>query len=511
MEVEIISLSTEPTPPPAAPTQLQAVDVAHCLQFKSHIKDLNDPKRPLIAARCPNNCLTEDGGIAMSQLVQNVGGWNHAIKYPMKARAGGVNDWPDRTKAIGAFPNWDMSQMGSMLKIIEADLHPVIDGDYFHIPNVFVLSAELSGYLNGPSFMSNYAGREHLYSSVADPDKPVGIYVYGYKNGDESQPWMLLFSAVAARPNEAAMWWFDLTPVKPIGYQNPEDTFALFNLTLAEAMRKDPKFVTKQLLLQEKSGITSDVVIPSFEQWSTGSGSFTALKFEPDAMETSVNVGVDYMSVASLVNDTDAPLVMKTPDYALKLTETTQYSWSNNEKVNIGTSWSYKASVKNSMKVKVEDFYEDTTETAAEWSVGINLGFEYTHLSTNTNTSSTEQTYTVGGQTITVPPKTVMSLTAGFKRCTLRGSMKVYYPLLLKPTMKVIHKWFNRADPVVMNSSMDVDAVMSVLKLPAFEKVKVKNADGKEEEIHCVWHDVPFTATNSAVSSISVKTIGPTK
>lgn len=481
----------------------------HCVQFKSTVKDLNDPNRPLMAARCAGNMVVAGGGIALTRIVSNQSGNNSALRYDATGLpTSGVNDWPSKAKAIGAFPNLPngIDTYSAYYRTIEMSMHPVIDGDYYEIPNMFYGVVVMSNVCTNFYFVSNLADRQSFTVS-ADPQQLPGIYIYGYKHGDRNQPYILLMTSKYAQ-GEEAMYWLDIKVIKRVDYENPEDTFALFNLKFSELMRDDPSFNPRQLIVKDPKGVDAPIIVPTFATWSDAPATFTAIKLEPNGQTTKVSASPEYMNVTSIVNDTDQTMTFKTPDYALKVTDTAQYQWSNNEKGTLTISGTYKNSLKVSAKGKVganEAGIEDTTE----WSVTATASFEYSHTSQNTNTHTNEQTYTVGGQTFQIPPRSAYNLVASFVRASVKGTMKVYYPVDIKPQLKVIHRWYDRADPLVLNGQMDVNAVQKLMKLPAFVDVTVKNLKGEDESVPCVWGEMPFEASNSSICSVTLKYVGP--
>ena len=480
------------------------VDFTRYIQFKHHIQQLNDPKKAVIAAVNANNCIQSSS--AFTHMVQVGDTYNVGFTYPTSFNANGVNDWPTKAKPLGAFPCFNMGVMGSMYRAVEVTMNPIIDGDYYEIPNMFLGSFEMDGHPTNWYFISNFADRQYI-NPTAELNKAIGMYVYAYKDGDPEQPWIILMT-ITNVANEAALYWIDMTPIRAVDYQNPEDIFAQFNLKYAEALRENVSFKGTQFLLGDTYDKNAPIVVPSFESWGEPT-TFTAVKYEP----SSSTIGMSrpqYMNVTSIVNDSDTTMTFKTPDYSLKITETQQYQWSNNEKVNINAGFTYKSSVKNTTKIKVGEFAEDTGEVSKEWSISVAVGFEYSHTSVNTDTHTQEQTYTIGGQTFQIPPRSAYNLVASFQRTSVEGKMKVYYPVDFTPTLKVVHKYFDRPDPVILNGKMNIAAVESGLKLKGFEDVETKRIDGKTEVQRCVWGEMPFKADNTSVCTLTLKYVGPT-
>lgn len=473
--------------------------------FAPGVQSTHDINRPIIRLR-ELNALYSNGAYGMMSEIDG------RLVWMVKSYPGGTlpNDWPVKAKKIGAFPQSTEYQLNrSSFNCMEMTINAVIGGDFYAIPHMYIWgTVETIPFpmVSFPNFLSNYVTRDNIGYAVDGGAKTVkSILVYGYKDGDEKKPWVMQIEMTCDPADAFAMMVMNIKPLRAVNYENPEDAYEIFNLRLAEKVNTDPNFDMRQLIAAESTSIQSDLYLPVFNTWGE-SIQFNAIKVEVDDVSTVSSQSVDYMNVTTMTNETDAPLNYKTADYALKLTDQSAIKWSETRKASISESVSYKNTIKAS--AKIGEIGVDVTE---EITMTINAGFEFTKSSETTQTHTEEKTFTVSGQTVSVPPKHVYQLQASWNRASVSGRIFVYYPVNFQPQLKVVHRWYDRADPLVVNARMDVDKAVKLLNMPSFKPVEVKDGAGKTVSVNCVWGVMPFHAENSTVGSYVITDLGEIK
>ena len=484
---------------------LQGTMPKYCVAFSPNVQSTHDINRPIVKFR-ELNALYSNGAYGMfndfdGRLVMGV---------KTISQINQSNDWPAKVEKIGAYPNYTASALTrSYFNTMEATIHAMIGGDYFMIPHVYVWGtiSNVSFYLvSYPTFMSNYATRDNLSNEVVNGAKTIkSMIVYGYRGGDEKQPWILQMESTNDPNDTFAYSTIDIKPIRAISYENPEDAYEIFNLRLSEKVNADHNFDMSQLIAAESTDVKSDIAIPVFNTWGDGV-QFNAIKVEVDNISTVSSQSVDYMNVTTMTNETDATLNYKTADYALKLTDQTAVKWSTSGKFSMSESISYKSAIKATCKIG-----DIGGEVSEEITMTANTAFEFSRSSENTQTHTEEKTFTVSGQTVAVPARHVYQLQASWNRAAVSGRIFVYYPVNFQPQLKVIHRWYEKAEPLAVNAKMDVDKAVKLLNMPSFKPVDVKDGTGKTVAVNCVWGVMPFRAENSTVGSYAITDLGEIK
>jgi hypothetical protein len=136
----------------------------------------------------------------------------------------------------------------------------------------------------------------------------------------------------------------------------------------------------------------------------------------------------DYVSATTLRNATNAAVTMKTSDYAHTVTET--FTFTAMMAVKAGLSMS----IKETAKFK-EDIIIEKAEVAVEET--LTATFEVTDTFSKSWTKTDTKTFTVSGQTISVPPKSVLSVETEWWRAKISGVTEIFFPLEQSPTALV--------------------------------------------------------------------------
>lgn len=478
----------------------------YCVAFSTKVQSTHDISRPIVRFR-ELNALYSNGAYGMFSEVDGrlVMGVKTSVPTDMS------NDWPVKAKKIGAYPNYTEYNLNYYhFSTMEATIHAMVGGDYYVIPHVYVwgtinksVSFDLIAY---PTFMSNYVTRDSLSNEAPNGARTIkSMIVYGYRSGDEKQPWILQMESTNDPNDPFAYSTIDIKPIRPVSYENPEDAYEIFNLRLSEKVNADPNFDMRQLIAAESTDVVSNLSIPVFNTWGEGI-QFNAIKVEVDNISTVSSQSVDYMNVTTMANETDTTLNYKTADYALKLTDQTAVKWSASGKFSMSESISYKSAIKATCKIG-----DIGGEVSEEITMTANTAFEFSRSSENTQTHTEEKTFTVSGQTVAVPAKHVFQLQASWNRAAVSGRIFVYYPVNFQPQLKVIHRWYDKADPLAVNAKMDVDKAVKLLNMPSFKPVEVKDGAGKTVSVNCVWGVMPFHAENSTIGSYVITDLGEIK
>lgn len=326
----------------------------------------------------------------------------------------------------------------------------IVKGIEYNIPDIWWSLGEDTKY----GFITNNWG-DYECMHVGDPGAAKStMKVLAWENGCYGVKTKPVFLTLTVDANGV----IDITKDRDLSFSAPDDFVDEFNYKLAlNRINKGFSGVPiNKALVGTFSGVSPQNLYVKMGGYTAGLQSCSL-----NVIESSVSTQAekDYVSLATLRNATDAPMNIKTSDYAHTLTETLAATLGFTVKT--GASYTIKESMKFKENILIEQA-EATVEQTAVFSA------EFTETASKTWTHTDTKTFTVSGQTVSVPAKSSVKVQTEWWRAKISGTTEIIFPLVNSPNASVT--------TIAHTDTNESNEVMSGLLAPASVVVDMAQA-----------------------------------
>jgi len=332
----------------------------------------------------------------------------------------------------------------SVAFVQRANLHVLINGDYYKIPDLW-LQCDGNG---GTRLTGNWI----TYTAIGLWSPGHKITVYGYKDGDENQAWELAINTFSNGKDVVTK----ITPTQriPQAVGDGPNYYLEFNYRLArKRLDSEWKFDINDLLETMPGNNAVNklaylyVAIPENREFACKTG----ILFDSITTESEP----EYAGSHQLTNHLNQTVNMKSPDYQRTYTDSYAFTSTNTITAGGSISWAFKAGV-----AAVIDATRTTT---------ITVNVSYTHTWTDTWTETNTRTYTVSGQTIPVADKQSVQVSQLWNRAKISGRLHMYCPVDSMEAMTLAPHDGNNIT-ASLNVKVDLDKVCDKLTMVSIHK-----------------------------------------
>ena len=312
------------------------------------------------------------------------------------------------------------------------------DDEWYTIPNLWI-QLDHGGYGRVASNWKNY--------DLFDWRSPnQSISVYGFKRDEYSKPYVFTMKTTPyTDPYGSTIPITSITVDNPISF-DPSVPYAFideFNFKMAEYRRNlarregfPPPYGTRpmkdswQTYLQQdgsygwygKSDFLMKKLISNADGYNIGKEPNLWLDYAPIggiakgmyiSDQGSCKAEAEYVQTFTVINDTDSQQTMRTSDYSHAIAESDAHTEGTSDQVATKAS----VTVKWETALGINSLWFDS-EVKFSTQIAIEAGYTRTWSRQDTHTTTDTKTYTMGGQTVSVPPKSAVQVEVSFFKVT---------------------------------------------------------------------------------------------
>lgn len=321
-------------------------------------------------------------------------------------------------------------------------LTPIIGDAYYTIPNIWVQSDNKS--------YQRIVGNMGTYDALHLSHAGYAIQVYGYRNGNEKDPYLIELSTIQVGKDTALSG----KVLEPISSEAPDAYQVMFNWLLAK--KRDEllvwNFDVSKLIKSApiKVGVKDYIAL--------GAKDMTLKATDIQVIDKSVlTADQQYVNQSILRNATDAACTMKTSDYTHTWTDTWEYTYAMSQKLGVKTGLKITVDGGVSFLMLVDEKVK--VEMSLELSLELNFSQQWKWGHTDT------KTYLVGGQTIAVPPKSTIEVNTSWYHANIAGHIEAYAAVPVDYGVTVFANQVNRRSEG-LSAVLDLQQAAAMLGLP---------------------------------------------
>lgn len=340
---------------------------------------------------------------------------------------------------------------------------------------------------NSASVYSNWKDYRPLHFGQAGSS--ITVYAFDYSMDtdkvDMTQPTIIELAVDAGGLTGAKV-------LRRLKFDTPDDFIDEFNYKLARKRVMDPTFDVRQLVAESSYKGSRFELFTHLDPWKCGLANSETVILKDTLSATPYK---DYVQSSFCRNDTDSPVAVKGSDFSH--TFTTTHNWSTTNALKFSQSLSLKVTGKWSVGV-------DAAKVERSYEVAVAAAFEESSSTTDSWTLTDTQTFTIPGQTVTVPAQSAYRVDTEWWRTTVHGEANVYFPFL--DSIPLMVSALDSGIPTVTRASLDIPVAVKVLGLTCIQPRTEKVGD-KDVTTYCVVGRYSFTSEVGAVGNYRVTPI----
>jgi len=350
---------------------------------------------------------------------------------------------------------------------VRADLNVYVDGNRYLIPDLWLLMDVHTGG-HGTRIVSNWRN----YSLIECFTAKQSTTVYGYRDGDKDQPWMLTMSTTADASGQVYLNMKAETAIYLDGVAPRYDLE--FDYLLARK-RFDTVWAFDLSVLFD--GVTKNeyvvcAAIPSNALDATLAVAHT---------DKPASVKPEYIATATLRNNFTAPLAMRSSDYS--------HSYADSLALTDTVAWASAFALAVQFKAGIPILGDSTVTGTFTNTITFTRGMTSTHTET--------KTYTIPGQSVNVPAETALTIETEWNRSINTGVLRSYCNV-----GNQCHASANNATST-RNVVADWSQVEDVLELKSIEINPTVDGVWTPGVFTCV--DLEFRSSTGSVGEVVIK------